>query len=219
MSNKQMSCQQEEAQKRLDRSIMYIEDVVKISASEMKGLSADIAAGAKPSALSILLPDLDGRRQRTSALVVAASIGAVEVVSLFLQDAELDVNVANTDGFHALLAALRGGRRGTAQLLLPRSNVALADKWGQSCLEHAVNRELSDEAAAIVERMSDVERLQEFEKMRNQSLSGTTSASHGGLRMHIQALVLSKMESGALARATDAAFPKDARSPRRPSRL
>ena len=116
-----MSCQQEEAQKRLDRSIMYIEDVVKISASEMKGLSADIAAGAKPSALSILLPDLDGRRKRTSALVVAASIGAVEVVSLFLQDAELDVNVADTDGFHALLAALRGGRRQLAALDHARS--------------------------------------------------------------------------------------------------
>lgn len=199
---------------------MELEDFVKISASQMEGLAADIAAGAKPSALSIQLSDLEGRREeKTSALVVAASRGGVEIVSFFLQDAELDVNVADTHGAHALLAALRCGRRGTAQLLLPRSNVALADKRGKSCLACAVDRELPDEAAAIVERMSDVERLQEFEKMRDQSLSGTTSASHGGLRTHIQALLLSKMESGVLARTIDAASPKEAGSPTRTRRL
>lgn len=216
-----MSREQEEAQKRLDRAMVELEGCVKISSATMEWLAADIAAGADPAAMSIRLHG-GGRgrlEEKTSALVIAAARGWVEIVSIFLQDAELDANVADTEGDHALLAALKAGRGKAAQLLLPRSHVALADKRGMSCLASAVERELDDEAAAIVERMSDVERQQEFEKMQAQSWPWDFSSSQGGLRMNIQALLRSKMESGVLARAAGAACPKEAGSPSKPSRL
>lgn len=216
----QKSQSQKAAQKRLDLAVIFMDSEIlaqKIGSLEKWTAQAElfaeeIAAGANPAALTIPL-DEDGVGM-TSALMLAAARGWTKVVCLFLRDQDLDVSAVGAEGEHALLAALKRGRAGTAQLLLPRSCVTLADEEGESCLARAVESELADEAAAIVERMSHAERQQEIEAMRKQSLAG--GGSGGKIRAGIQALLLSKIEAEVFEKATGRVISGAGGSPNRP---
>lgn len=219
----QKSQSQKAAQKRLNLAVISMDSEIlaqKTGSLEKWTVQAElfaeeIAAGANPAALTIPL-DEEGVGM-TSALVLAAARGWTKVVCLFLLDQGLDVNAVDAEGEHALLAALKRGRAGTAQLLLPRSCVTLADEEGESCLARAVESQLAEEAAAIVERLSHAERQQEFDAMREKSLA---AGSPGGqIRAGIQALLLSKIEAEVFEKATGRVISGAGGSPNRPRSL
>lgn len=223
--NSQKSQSQKAAQKRLDVAIMNMNDEIlelrveslKKWAAQADSLADDLEAGANPAALTI--PLCEDNDEVTSALVIAAARGWTKVVCLFLRDKELDVNAVDSEGDHALLAALKRGRGETAQLLLARSNVELVDKEGASCLARAVESQLADEAAAIVERMSHAERVQEFEALRKQSLAREGSGRESKVAGRIQALLLSKIEAEVLEASAERAFAEGQGSLGRPRSL
>lgn len=170
----------------------------------VKKLAELIAAGASPSAMTIPLWS-GGGGGNTSALIVAASRGWESLISLFLLDETLDVDAVDVDGDHALLAALKSGRRAEANRLLPRSAVSRTKASRESCLSVAISGGLADEAKEILERMSHAERQQELEEMRERILEGDGAASEKQLEAQMMAMLLSKIEEEVLDRAADGA--------------
>lgn len=186
------------AQRRLDQAVLDDGRSENFSAAQLDFFAAQIAAGANPSALTIPLRRGDERvEKKTSALIVASAKGWTDAVALFIRDAELDVNVQDAEGDHALLAAIKVGGRKTAKILLSRSNVALADNQGRSCLASAVESGFASLAKAIVERMSDAEHRREFERMREEVLFENINSSDlviSEIRRSILTLLFRKIE-------------------------
>lgn len=173
--------------------------ITSVCVSELAKL---IAEGANPSELAIPV-ELDGSGGKTSGLIVAAARGWDRLVSLFLLDEGLDVNVMDVDGEHALFAALKNGEKASAKLLLARSNVWRLEDSDASCLHIAIRRGLAEEAEAIVELMGEAECQKEFDVMREQISDGDGAVGHAELEARMLGMLLSKAERLALASATE----------------
>ena len=189
-------------QKLFDQAIEELCEGEAASPQWLEKLAGLIGAGANPSALTIPV-ERDGSGGETSALIVAAARNWDEVVSLFLLDEGLDVNVMDVDGEHALFAALKNGQKASAKLLLARSNVWRLEESGASCLSIAIRSGLAEEAEEIVERMREAERKEELKEMREQISDGNSTVCRQDLEERMLGLLLSKIERGILAGATE----------------
>lgn len=216
MGNSQKEQSPEDAQRCFDRETMELEHDQQASPEQIAKLEELLGAGANPAALTIPVWRNEKNGKKTSALVIAASAGCENMVELFLRDESLGVNVVDDEGDHALFAALKSSKSSVARLLLPRTNLALLDGQGRSCLRVAIRRELAAEAATIVELMSEHERQKEFEAMQDENLAGKSTASKEGLWKDIQALLLSKIEAGALSKTISHASSSGVAQPSRP---
>lgn len=190
----------QEAQACLDQEAMVLEHDEPAVPGLLAWVEELLDAGASPAALTIPVwrGQTDGKK--TSALVLAAGVGCEAMVESFLKKEPLGVHVADDEGDNALLSALKARKSSVAQLLIPLSNLAARDGHGRSCLWTAIRSDLASEAAAIVERMAAQDREREFGEMLAATLAGKSSAQ-GALWKTIQALLLSKIEQGALAQA------------------
>lgn len=216
MDSDQKEQSPEDAQICLDREAMQLEHDEKASPEQIARLEKLLGSGANPAALTIPIWRHQPNGKKTSALVIAAGAGCENMVELFLRDESLGVNVVDDEGDHGLFAALKARKSPIAKLLLPRTNLALRDIRGNSCLWVAIRRELAAEAATIVERLSQDELLKEFEAMLDESLVGKSSASKTGLWKTVQGLLLSKIEAGVLAKTVSGTSSSGAPHPNRP---